>query len=87
MALGVSGLRPFQPKAHGSRRHPPPGWWVVKYYFEERIFLPDFDGAAIRILSDEFGLVILADDTVDPTDRIRQHYFFTSPAWEACASG
>jgi hypothetical protein len=83
VALGVSGLRQFQPQALGSRRPPPPGWWVVKYYVEERIFLPGFDRAAIRILSDEFGLVILADDTVNPSDRIRQHYFFTSPAWEA----
>jgi hypothetical protein len=83
VALGVSGLRQFQPKALGSRRPPPSGWWVVKYYVEERIFLPDFDRAAIRILSDEFGLVILADNTVDPTGRVRQHYFFTSPAWEA----
>jgi hypothetical protein len=83
VVLGVSGLRQFLPKALGSHRPPPPGWWVVKYHVEERIFLPDFDRAAIRRLSDEFGLVILADDTVDPTDRIRQHYFFTSPAWEA----
>jgi len=34
-------------------------------------------------LSNEFGLVILADDSVDPSNRIRQHYFFTSPAWDA----
>ena len=83
VALGVSGLRRFQPESLGSRRPPPPGWWVVKYHVEERIFLPDFDAAAIRNLSDEFGLVILADDAVDPSDRIRQHYFFTSPAWDA----
>jgi hypothetical protein len=55
----------------------------VKYYFEERIFLPDFSHATIERLSDEFGLVILAENTVDPTDRIRRDYFFTSPAWEA----
>ena len=81
--LGVSGLRQFQPESLGSRRPPPPGWWVVKYHVEERIFLPDFDCAAVRELSDEFGLVVLADDTVDPSGRIRQHYFFTSPAWDA----
>jgi hypothetical protein len=83
VALGVSGLRRFQPESLGSRRPPPPGWWVVKYHVEERIFLPGFDPAAIRDLSDEFGLLILADDTAYPSDRIRQHYFFTSPAWEA----
>jgi len=83
VALGVSGLRQFQPQALGSRRPPPSGWWVVKYHVEERIFLPGFDRAAIRELSDEFGLVVLADDNVDPSDRIRQHYFFTSPAWDA----
>ena len=83
VALGVSGLRQVQPETLGSRRPPPPGWWVVKYHVEERIFLPDFDRAAVRELSDEFGLVVLADGTVDPSDRIRQHYFFTSPAWDA----
>jgi hypothetical protein len=82
VALGVSGLRQFQPKALGSRRPPPSGWWVVKYYVEARIFLPDFDRDAIHELSDEFGLVVLADDAVDPSDRVRQNYFFTSPAWE-----
>jgi hypothetical protein len=83
VALGVSGLRQFQPQAVGSHRPPPPGWWVVKYHVEERIFLPDFSRAAIRELSDEFGLVILADGETDPSDRVRQHYFFTSPAWDA----
>lgn len=83
VALGVSGLRQFQPTAFRSRRPSPHGWWVVKYYAEERIFLPGFDHAAIRELSDEFGLVILADGKTDPTERIRQHYFFTSPAWDA----
>jgi hypothetical protein len=83
VALGVSGLRQFQPETIGSRRAPPSGWWVVKYHLEERIFLPDFDRTAIRALSDEFGLVVLADDAVDPSDHIRQHYFFTSPAWDA----
>ena len=68
VALGVSGLRQFQPEALGSRRPPPPGWWVVKYCIEERIFLPDFDRAAIRELSDEFGLVVLADGrSIRPT--------------------
>ena len=83
VALGVSGLRRFQPEALGSRRPPPSGWWVVKYRIEERIFLPDFDRAAIRELSDAFGLVVLTDGEADPSDRIRQHYFFTSPAWDA----
>jgi hypothetical protein len=50
VALGVSGLRQFQPKALGSRRPPPPGWWVVKYYFEERIFPSP---------AREFGLALL----------------------------
>jgi hypothetical protein len=31
VALGVYGLRQFQPQALGSRHPPPPGWWVVKY--------------------------------------------------------
>jgi hypothetical protein len=83
VALGVSGLRQFQPQAVASRRPSPSGWWVVKYHVEERIFLPGFDRAAIRELSDEFGLVILADDEIDPPDLVRQHYFFTSPAWDA----
>jgi hypothetical protein len=82
VALGVCGLRRFQPESPGSRRPPPTGWRVVKYQVEERIFLPDFDRAAILSLSDDFGLVILADDSVDPSDRIRRHYFFTSPAWD-----
>jgi hypothetical protein len=82
VALGVSALRDFQPEALGSRHAPPSGWWVVKYHVEERIFLPHFDRDAIRELSDEFGLMILADGSVDPSDRVRQHYFFTSPAWE-----
>ena len=40
---------------------PPLGWWVVKYHDEERIFLPGFDLAAIRSLSNEFGLPVLAE--------------------------
>jgi len=51
-------------------------------HVEERIFLPDFDRAAIHELSDEFGLVPLVDGQTDPTDRIRRHYFFTLPAWD-----
>jgi hypothetical protein len=82
VALGVSALRDFQPEALGSRHAPPSGWWVVKYYAEERIFLPDFDRDAIRQLSNEFGLVVLTDGTVEPSDRLRQYYWFTSPAWE-----
>lgn len=82
VALGVSALRDFQPDALGSRRALPSGWWVVKYYGEARIFLPGFDHTAIRRLSDEFGLVHLIDGQTIPSDRIRQHYFFTSPAWD-----
>lgn len=54
----------------------------MKYYGEARIFLPDFDHAAIRRLSDEFGLVLLINGQTLPSDRVRQHYFFTSPAWD-----
>ena len=82
VALGVSALRHFQPEAVGPRRSPPAGWWVVKYHHEERIFLPDFGRAAIHELPDEFGLVLLVDGQTYPTDRIRRHYFFTSPAWD-----
>ena len=45
--------------------------------------MPGFDQVAIRRLSDEFGLVILTEHNLSPADRIRQHYFFTSPAWDA----
>ena len=83
VALGVSALRDFQPEATGPRHSPPSGWWVVKYYAEARIFLPDFDRAAIRELSDEFGLVLLVDGQTAPSDRVRQNYFFTSPAWDS----
>jgi len=48
----------------------------------KRVFLPNFDHATIRELSDEFGLVLLVDGQTVPSDRIRQHYFFTSPAWD-----
>lgn len=82
VALGVSALRHFQPEAVGSDRSPPAGWWVVKYYFEKRIFLPDFGRADIQKLSDEFGLVLLVEGQDDPTDCIRRNYFFTSPAWD-----
>ncbi len=81
VALGVCGLRRFQPEAIGTRRPPPAGWWVVKYHGEERIFLPDFSAAAIRELSDEFGVVMLVDGQSYPSERVRQTYFFTSPAW------
>jgi hypothetical protein len=84
VALGVSGLRHFQPPPDGRRRLAPEGWWVVKYREEERIFLPGFSLANIRRLSDEFGLVVLAESNApEPTHRLRQDYFFTSPAWEA----
>jgi len=82
VALGVSGLRQFQPPE--SRRHRPAfGWWVVKYRDEERIALAGFDHRAIRELSDEFGLVILTECDLYAADRVRQDYFFTSPAWDA----
>lgn len=55
---------------------------MVKYYNEARILLPNFDQVAIRKLSDEFGLVLLIDGQTLPSDRVRQHYFFTSPAWD-----
>jgi len=82
VALVVSALRYFQPETVGSRRPQLAGWWVVKYHSEERIFLPDFDPAGIRELSEQFGLVLLVDGQATPTDRIRQHYFVTSPAWD-----
>lgn len=84
VALGVSGLRQFQPETAPHRRNEPRcGWWVVKYRDEARIGLPGFDPASIRRLSDEFGLVILTERDPFPADRIRQNYFFTSPAWNA----
>jgi len=82
VALGVSGLRQFQPP--GSWRHRPAfGWWVIKYRDEKRIALAGFDHRAIHELSDEFGLVILTEDAPYAADRVRQDYFFTSPAWDA----
>jgi hypothetical protein len=72
VALGVSGLRQFQPGSSGTRRIPPFGWWVVKYSDEERIFLPDFGHAAIRALSDEFGLPVLTERGFNPTDGVRR---------------
>lgn len=83
VALGVSGLRQFKPGVPRSRHELRFGWWVVKYIDEARISLPGFDQAAIRRLSDEFGLVILTERDPAPADRIRQDYFFTSPAWDA----
>ena len=83
VALGVSGLRYFQPLHEGTHRTPPLGWWVVKYHREERIFLPRFDRDAIHTLSDEFGLPVLTESGFDPSDSARREYFFTSPAREA----
>lgn len=83
VALGVCGLRYFQPQPEGPHRTPPHGWWVVKYRDEERVFLPGFDRAAIRTLSDEFGLPVLTEHGFDPFDDVRREYFFTSPAWDA----
>jgi hypothetical protein len=65
VALGVSGLRQFQPQAFGSRR-PPPARLVGR-----------------EIPRRGTHLVVLADGKGDPSDRIRHHYFFTSPAWDA----
>lgn len=62
VALGVSGLRQYQPATEALRHIRPFGWWVVKYRDEERIALPDFAPAAIRELSDEFGLVVLTEE-------------------------
>ena len=84
VALGVSGLRQFQPETVPNRRHEPQfGWWVVKYRDEARIALPGFDLANVRRLSDEFGLVILTEHNPLSCDRARRDYFFTSPAWDA----
>ena len=77
VALGVSGLRQFEPDVPSSRHQPPCGWWVVKYTGEARIGLPGFSKAAIQRLSDEFGLVILTKRDLAPAGRI------TSPAWDA----
>lgn len=83
VALGVSGLRQFQPSSDTVRHARASGWWIVKYHDEARIELPGFDQAAINRLSDEFGLVILTEHNPAPADRVRQDYFFTSPAWDA----
>ena len=84
VALGVSGLRQFRPETAPHRRDAPQfGWWVVKYRDEARISLPGFDPANIRRMSDEFGLVILTERDPFPSNRARQDYFFTSPAWDA----
>jgi hypothetical protein len=48
----------------------------VIYHVEARTFLPDFDRAAIRDLSHEFGLVILPVHTTDP---FNMHYPKTTP--------
>ena len=82
VALGPAGLRYFQPE-RGTRRTLPLGWWVVKYSNEERIFLPGFDRAAVRSLSNEFGLPVLEEPDFGPFDDVRREYFFTSPAWDA----
>ena len=82
VALGVSGLRQFQP-TRSLRHRPAFGWWVVKYRDEERVALAGFDHCAVRDLSDEFGLVILTERDPYVADHVRQDYFFTSPAWDA----
>lgn len=84
VALGVSGIRQFQPDREGTRWDPQFGWWVVKYRDEARIFLPGFDQASARKLSDEFGLLLLDGYALyELSDRVRSVYFFTSPAWDA----
>jgi len=83
VALGPAGLRYFQPATPGTRRGLPLGWWVVKYDHEERVFLPAFGLAAVRTLSNEFGLPVLDEPGFDPFDDVRREYFFTSPAWDA----
>jgi hypothetical protein len=72
VALGPAGLRYFQPEPWGTRRTLPLGWWVVKYYNEERIFLPDFNRAAVRSLPNEFGLPVLEECSSDPCDDVRR---------------
>ncbi len=83
VALGLAGLRYFQPVCRGIRRVPPRGWWVVKYCDEERIVLPGFDSAATRKLSNEFGVPTLAELSLAFSDHVRREHFFTSPAWDA----
>ena len=61
VALGPAGLRYFQPTTRGTRRIPPLGWWVVKYYNEERIFLPHFNRTEVHTLSNEFGVPVLEE--------------------------
>lgn len=43
------------------------GWSVVKYHNEARIFLPNFDRAAVHTPSNEFGLPVLEDPDLDST--------------------
>ena len=83
VALGPAGLRHFQPEPWTCRRALPRGWWVVEYHHEARILLPDFSIAAVRALSDEFGLPVLEEPGFEPCDDVRREYFFTSPAWDA----
>ncbi len=80
VALGVCGLRKFSPTDLGGREMAA-GWWVVKYSNEARIDLHGFSDDQAKKLSDEFGIVILKGHPW-PNERVRQEYFFTSPAWE-----
>ena len=82
VALGMSGIRRFKPDLVQTRAPALFGWWVVKYHGEARINLPGFNDAAVRRLSDEFGLVVLTGNHPDFSDRTRRDYFFTSPAWD-----
>ena len=81
VALGVCGLRKFKP-ADWNGRDRPFGWWVVKYSNEARIDLHHFSDDQAKILSDEFGIVILKGYPW-PAETVRQEYFFTSPACES----
>jgi hypothetical protein len=83
VALGVSGLRQFQPSTHTVRHTLPRGWWVVKYADEERIFLPKFSDASVQRLSQEFALPILADGLYEPLGYERRDWFLLSPAGDA----
>ena len=77
VALGVCALRKFEPTDIMGRTLPS-GWWVVKYSTEACIDLHHFSDVQARVVSDEFGIVIL--DGYPPSEHVRQEYFFTSPA-------
>lgn len=80
VALGVCGLRKFRPTDLCGRELAS-GWWVVKYSDEACIDLHRFSDDQAKALSDEFGIVVL-NGRPWPNERVRQEYFFTSPAFE-----